>query len=249
MICISIISHGHGTMVEALVAELLVCPEIGTVLVTKNIPESLSLPQDARIQIIDNMTPAGFSANHNRAFTFCTLPYFCPLNPDITLQGNPFPLLLKAMEEAGAAVAAPLIKNSKGQVEDSIRPFPTIRSLLLKALLLSNNSYAVQEGSPAFYPEWVAGMFMLFHSSDFKRLGGFDAGFFLYYEDVDICVRVWKEGMKVIACPTVSIVHDARRASHKDIAHMWLHMGSMFRYFLKHWQRLPSLPLHSGNLI
>jgi len=242
MISVSIISHGHGTMVEALVAELLACPEIGQVLVTKNIPEPLSLPQDARLLMIDNMVPAGFSANHNRAFAYCTLPYFCPLNPDIRLRGNPFPGLLTALEDTGAALASPLIKNSSGEVEDSMRPFPTMRSLLLKALHLSENRYTIQEGSAVFYPEWIAGMFMLFRSPDFKQLGGFDAGFFLYYEDVDICIRAWKKSMKVMACPAVSVVHDAQRASHRNIMHMGLHLESMLRYFLKHWHRLPSLP-------
>jgi len=242
MIFISIISHGHGKMVAALVAELLECPEIGKIVVTKNIPESLQLPQDSRIMVTENAGPAGFAANHNAAFRHCALRYFCPLNPDIQLLGNPFPSLLTAIEEGNAAVVAPLVKNPLGVVEDSLRPFPTIRSLLSKALVLSDNCYKIKDFQTVFYPEWVAGMFMLFRSADYRQLGGFDSRFFLYYEDVDICARAWKSGMKVMACPSVYVVHDAQRASHRNIFHMWLHLQSMVRYFLKHWLRLPSLP-------
>jgi hypothetical protein len=236
------VSHHHGAMVERLVAKLLDFPEIGQVIVTRNIPESMTLSQDERILSIENSTPAGFAANQNEAFRHCTLPFFCPLNPDIQLQGNPFPSLLAAMIESGAALAAPLIKNPSGEIEDSMRSFPTVRSLLSKALGFSDGRYKVRGNQTVFYPEWVAGMFMLFRSVDFRQLGGFDTQFFLYYEDVDICARTWKAGMKVLACPAVSVIHDAQRESHKNVQFMAWHLTSMARYFYKHWGRLPVLP-------
>ncbi len=241
-ISISIISHGHGSMVERLVADLLDCPEIGQVVLTCNVPETLTLPHDDRIMTLDNIVPTGFAANHNAAFRHCFLPYFCPLNPDIQLPKNPFPSLLIALQKTGAALVAPLVRNLSGDVEDSMRPFPTIRSLLMKAMCLSDCRYTIKDEKNAFYPEWVAGMFMLFRSADFRQLGGFDTRFFLYYEDVDICARAWKAGMKVLACPFVSVVHDARRESRRNVCYMYWHLTSMARYFLKYWKRLPSLP-------
>lgn len=80
---------------------------------------------------------------------------------------------------------------------------------------------------------------MLFRSEDFRRLQGFDEKFFLYYEDVDICARAWKSGMKVLACPSVSVIHDAQRASRRNLQHMKWHAASMMRYFWKHAGRLP----------
>ena len=56
-------------------------------------------------------------------------------------------------------------------------------------------------------------MFMLVRSADYMAVGGFDEGFFLYYEDVDICARLWRSGRKVVICPEAIVVHDARRAS------------------------------------
>lgn len=229
-------------MVERLVSTLLDCPEVGQIIVTRNIPESLTLPKDTRIHLIDNPCPAGFGANHNAAFRQCNQPCFCPLNPDIQFENNPFPLLLAAMEEAGAVVAAPLVRNSLGDVEDNIRTFPTMRSLLSKALGVSDGRCLLSGDSPIFFPEWVAGMFMLFRSDAFKQLRGFDERFFLYYEDVDICVRAWKAGMKVIACPFVSVVHDAQRDSHRNVRYMRWHLASMIRYFLKYCGRLPGVP-------
>lgn len=239
MIAVSVVSHGHGLMVERLVESLLGFSEVTQILITLNIPESLNLPRSPRIAIISNPLPKGFGANHNAAFGYCQQPYFAPLNPDIEFQENPFPKLLLAMGEAGVALIAPMVKATDGSVEDSVRYFPTFRSLIRKMAGGSEGRYHFEAGQESFYPEWVAGMFMLFRSQDFSRLSGFDEKFFLYYEDVDICVRAWKKNMKVKVCPEVGVVHDAQRDSHSSFRHLRWHLASMARYFLKHWGRLP----------
>ncbi len=239
MIAVSIVSHAHGAMVVRLVSSLLEYPEVAQIIVTRNIPEILELPADARITLIDNASPKGFGANHNAAFKHCCQPYFCPLNPDIELIADPFPQMLGLLErDESVALAAPAVLSPSGALEDSVRYFPTIASLVRKLLSGADGRYSVTLGQPPFSPEWVAGMFMLFRSQNYSRLGGFDERFFLYYEDVDICVRAWKAGMGVVVCPSVTVVHDARRDSHRSFRHLRWHLTSMARYFLKHWGRL-----------
>jgi hypothetical protein len=82
-------------------------------------------------------------------------------------------------------------------------------------------------------------MFMLFRAEAFQDIGGFNEEFFLYYEDVDICARLWKAGWKVVLHPGVSVIHDAQRASRHNPRHMAWHLSSMARYFWKHSGRLP----------
>lgn len=226
-------------MVERLIKSLLACGEVAQIIVTRNIPELLEIPTNHRITVLDNKLPKGFGENHNAAFQYCKQPFFCPLNPDIALQGNPFPVLMTEMEKSGASIAAPLVLAPAGSVEDSVRHFPTLRSLARKICGGGDGRYDLKLNDPMFFPEWVAGMFVLFRSADYKRLEGFDQGYFLYYEDVDICVRAWKAGMKIVACPSVAVVHDARRDSHRRFRHLRWHLASMGRYFLKHWCRLP----------
>jgi hypothetical protein len=114
--------------------------------------------------------------------------------------------------------------------------------LFAKLLWRSDRRYVVKQEDGPFYPEWVAGMFMLFRREAFARLGGFDEGFFLYYEDVDICVRAWRQSLPVLVCPGVAVVHDARRDSHRSLRHLRWHLASIGRYFCKHWGRLPKVP-------
>lgn len=241
MIAVSIVSHAHGAMVERLVAGLLAFSEVQQIIVTRNVPESHNLPDDARIVVIDNAVPAGFGANHNAAFARCFQQYFCPLNPDVEFCSNPFPALVDVMGRRRAAVVAPLVKSPTGAIEDSIRHFPTPRSLLMKALGGSDGRYSVVDGQEEFFAAWVAGMFMLFRCEDYARLGGFDEHFFLYYEDVDICARAWQCGMRVLACPQVAVVHDARRQSRRSVRHLRWHCASMWRYLRKYWRRWPTV--------
>lgn len=239
MITISIISHGHGEMLVGLVSSLLRFSEVRQIIITFNILENIVLPIDSRIHVVNNVAPKGFGMNHNAAFFLATQPFFCPLNPDVKIFENPFPALLDALIDKNFAIAAPLVVSQAGQVEDSIRRFPTLGLLLAKAFLGKDGRYSVSSGQVDFFPEWVAGMFMLFRGSCFAELGGFDERFYLYYEDVDICVRVWRSGLQIVACPSVFVVHDARRESHRRLRYLRWHLASMFRYFLKHWGRLP----------
>jgi N-acetylglucosaminyl-diphospho-decaprenol L-rhamnosyltransferase len=244
MISISIVSHGHAEYVDNLLLRLAeFYAEIDfEVILTKNIPEqntidfsNLPFP----IILIQNPCAKGFGSNHNAAFKCCHGKWFCVMNPDVVLNDNPFPLLLRELMVADAAVIAPATLAPTGEIEDSVRHFPNLRSLFSKFSGFSDGCYRFGIKDPTFSPDWVAGMFMLFHSVDFERINGFDEKFFLYYEDVDICARLWKAGRPVMACPKVTIVHDARRTSRKNLRYMRWHVASMIRYFWKHWGRLP----------
>lgn len=232
-------------MVSVLVNQLLDCSEVKGIVVTHNIPEAVYLPDDQRVSLISNLRPKGFSANHNAAFESVAgnaeCLFFCPVNPDVRLQGNPFTALLTAFNEKAAVVAAPLVVRVDGVVEDSFRRFPNLCSLFSKALGGADGRYSVVLGQPDFHPEWVAGMFMLFRTESFRQLGGFDERFFLYYEDVDICARAWKQGFKIVACPSAVVVHDARRDSRRKLRFMFWHLSSLAKYFSKHWLRLPKV--------
>lgn len=218
-------------------------PERFEIVLTKNIEEQLPFPLSDlpfRIQIVDNSKPKGFGANHNAAFRRATGEWFCVMNPDIRLEEDPFPELVAELEQYGGAVVAPVTLSVAGLCEDSIRRFPTPWSLAMKAAGVDEGLYPCVLGGNTFPADWVGGMFMLFRTTDFRKIGGFDEGFFLYYEDVDICVRLWKANRKVLACPRAQVIHVAQRASRRELRYMRWHVCSMARYFAKHWLRLPA---------
>lgn len=241
MICVSIVSHGHALMLPALVRRILDLPNVTQVIVTFNILEHAELPMDLRLQLINNSSPKGFGANHNHAFSFCRTMYFCVLNPDIIFQQDPFPRLIEDISAYKADLVAPLVLNTQGGIEDSIRYFPSLYSLFKKLVLDHKDCYPINDDRAALAPEWVAGMFMLFTAAGFVKLKGFDSKYFLYYEDVDICVRLWRLGLRLVADPSIEVIHDARRASRKNIHHMKLHIFSMLTYLIFQSWRLPNI--------
>jgi hypothetical protein len=245
VISISIVSHGQGGLVNEVLADIAQFAVAGRfeVLLTKNIPERLPFSVEDfpyPIRLVENSTPKGFGANHNAAFRLAKGEWFCVMNPDIRMPENPFPPLLKALEQQQGAVIAPAVLSPRGQVEDSVRRFPTLLSLAGKMLGRGSARYPFAVGDETFAADWVGGMFMLFRAKDYRRVGGFDEDFFLYYEDVDICARLWRCGLRVLACPKAQVIHDARRTSRRNLRYMRWHAGSMARYLGKHWLRLPN---------
>jgi hypothetical protein len=228
-ITVSIVSHGHGQMVSRLVDELQKCPEVERGVVTHNVPEDGALPHSKKVILKKNSQPIGYGANQNTAFSLAENTFFCVLNPDIQIKSNPFPELIASFSNPKVALVAPKIITPEGQVEDSVRKFPTLRSLVSKAVGGSNGTYSALNSSP----DWVAGMFMIFRSDVFREIGGFDEKFFLYYEDVDICWRLRQKGYEIKLIPSVEVIHDARRESRKNWRYARWHLASMARYLIK----------------
>ncbi|MGC1507672.1 glycosyltransferase family 2 protein, partial [Ketobacter sp.] len=240
---VSIVSHGHGGMVDSLIEKLLQYPEIDTVILTQNIPEpepTIS-SNNPRVKLIQNKSRQGYGKNHNNAASEASSPFFCVLNPDVEFGSNPFSALLSSLRKTRSSLIAPMVVNHNGILEDSVRHFPGAVSLIKKFVGVDVGEYEFDSRSNVFSPDWVAGMFMLFDVEAFREVGGFDEAYFLYYEDVDICARIWKNGMKVAFDPGVSVIHTAHRSSRRDLRFMVWHASSMARYFAKHWGRLPRI--------
>jgi N-acetylglucosaminyl-diphospho-decaprenol L-rhamnosyltransferase len=228
---LSIVSHGHGLLVEALVGQLDSIPELTDVhlVVTLNQPdESLKFEQTPtqrlRLSIIRNPVPLGFGANHNNAFTRCCTPWFAILNPDLSLSSDIFSALIQTAVTRGSALVAPLVVNSLGQIEDSVRWNLTPWSLFKRKLRIRGEA-ELKDG----HFRWFAGMFYLVESRAYKDIGGFDTNYFLYCEDYDICARLHLAGHRLTFEHEIKVVHDAQRASWKSRRYLFLHMRSMWK--------------------
>ena len=232
---ISIVSHRQMELVQSLLKDLQqYCSGVSIeVILTVNVEETILFAISDYafpIRIISNETPKGFGENHNAAFRQAQGKYFCVLNPDIRLNDNPFGTLIELAQDAGIGIVAPRIVNIDGVQEDSAREFPS-RFEIIKKVFGGKSATHADTKSAITQPDWVAGMFMVIPSQIFQEIGGFDERYFLYYEDVDLCVRMTLAGYKILMCSKVSVVHNARRSSHRDLQFTRLHLVSMFRFF------------------
>lgn len=227
MICISVVSHGQGEIAARFLESLdRSAPSlVSQVIYTRNIPETATRTTGLRriaLSTIDNAQPRGFGQNHNAAFARCEQPYFCVVNPDIVLPGDPFPALCRCLEDEGLGLVAPLVTTSNLVTENTARRLYTPYELIRQKLRPRNHGES---------PDWLAGMFMLFRSEAFRAIGGFDERYFLYIEDVDICTRLRLAGWRLRQCPESSVIHDARKQSHRSLKYTTWHIAGMLRYW------------------
>ncbi len=128
-VTVSIVSHGHGSLVSSLLDDLAThCGRDIGVILTLNISESVTMGEGAYpfpVELIRNEAQKGFGANHNAAFEHCRSAYFCVLNPDIRISENPFPQLVETLRNRKVGVVAPRILDPLGNIEPSARRFPT----------------------------------------------------------------------------------------------------------------------------
>lgn len=236
LLSISVVSHGQMSLVALLMADIQKhCAGLSVDLIlTLNVEEPLTFCESDYfypINVIKNLTPKGFGANHNQAFKQANGQNFCVINPDIRLESDPFPALLTHLGKPAVGVVAPLVVGPAGELEDSVRRFPTPAIILSKVFCRRKESdYAF--ASHDIDPDWVGGMFMLFSRSVFQQLHGFDERYFLYYEDVDLCGRLRLAGYRVVVCPDSQVIHHAQRSSHRSLKFLRWHIASMLRFFL-----------------
>lgn len=233
---LSVVSHGHEPLLQRVLADLSSSEELRGVriVVTLNRADEAFEPPDSPLEILvrRNAKPQGFGANHDQAFVDCDTPWFAILNPDLRIPDSAcFAHLIKAAEaQPDMALVAPKIVNSRGDPEDALRSNLTPTSILRRRLRRTDPApeadVPARLGSP-FY--WLAGMFMLVRSDAFRAVGGFDQRYFLYCEDYDLCARLFLAGYALQPCPSVSVIHDAQRDSHRSGRHLRLHLSSLFK--------------------
>jgi N-acetylglucosaminyl-diphospho-decaprenol L-rhamnosyltransferase len=224
-VTVSVVSHDHGEMIQGLLAQL--CSTHGGwidhCIVTHNLPSAPIQPPPEgwpfRFTEVFNTEPIGFGANHNRAFTQCSSEFFCVLNPDVELSTpDLWAALVSQAEQPGTGVAYPLLMNADGTRQDNERETVTPGALLARHLL--NRRWR--------RVDWVSAAFWLVPSAVYKRMGGFDEGFFMYCEDTDFCLRVRLAGLELRRAD-VNVVHHAMRHSRKPGRHLAWHVRSLLR--------------------
>ena len=235
VLSLSIVSHGQIELVSLLLADIKMHCDAAAVevILTVNIPEHLPVTPETfpfSLTVIQNLVPQGFGRNHNQAFRQARGEFFGVINPDVRIGSDMFASLLAGLNLPSAGVVAPLVVNPLGAIENSARHFPTPLTILCKLFGRCQGADSLSGEAPVD-PDWVGGMFMLFRCDVYQQLGGFNEKYFLYYEDVDICARIWLNGLRVALIPEAKVTHEARRSSHQQAAYLLMHIRSMARFF------------------
>ena len=198
------------------------------------------------VRWVMNEENVGYARGVNRGLAEVDAEWALVLNPDIQVPPGAIDALLAVGEaRPRAGVLGPQLLNEDGSIQASARRFYTLRTLLLRRTPLGRvfpDSRSVREHLMLDFDfrseravDWVLGGAMLVRRAARERTGPLDERFFLYFEDVDWCFRMWQAGWEVLYTPASSMVHKHRRASAGGALRraFWLHMGSMISFYEK----------------
>lgn len=238
LVTISIVSHGDADKISRLLESLRMHEPLAEnfqLILTDNLKNDLPELNPAHwesLHILRNEKQLGFAENHNRAFGLATGKYFAILNPDLVFTQPLIEHLIHTLTDVSADLIAPIILDEKGIVQDSFRAMPTPYEIIRRRF----PGYRFEAMQPSedgmIHPDWMAGMFWLMPSAVYRKLGGMDKKFRLYFEDVDFCTRARLHSMKLLVDPRVQIHHDAQRSSRKSMRFLLWHTQSALKFFL-----------------
>ncbi len=183
-----------------------------------------------RLTIAMNTTNRGFATacnqgvaaidrlHKNIASTDSNHEYILLLNPDTELHGPAIQTLMRFMDKhTRVGVAGPTLFDEQGNIQHSIRRFPSVVSqamvmLKLQHLVPSFPTYRHYIAADLDYKkeqmvEQIQGACFLVRRKCWDELEGLDEHFFLWFEEVDFCKRAWDNGWEVRYLPTPGVVH------------------------------------------
>jgi N-acetylglucosaminyl-diphospho-decaprenol L-rhamnosyltransferase len=142
--------------------------------------------------------------------------------------------LERHLADPTVGAVAPALVLPSGDLQDSARWVPTPADLLLRRFT-GRQPDMVRSAEPVDV-EWVVAACLVIRRSAFEEIGGFNERFFLYFEDVDLSVRLRATGYRVRYDPTVKASHEHRAASRSSLASPATrqHFRSACRFYFGH---------------
>jgi len=175
-------------------------------------------------------------------------PAILVLNPDVRLAPDSVPAMRAAMALPGTAIVAPRVVNENGSLNRSLRREPTLsRALgLTRTGLACFSEYVDDEadyGSPRTV-DWALGAVLLVSREAHLLLGGWDASYFLYSEEVDLCLRARDLGLATRYEPRARALHIGGASGRNDKTHVMQIINRVRLYARRH--RTPAAAAYLG---
>jgi GT2 family glycosyltransferase len=247
-----VISHGHADELERSLPAL--APQVDELLVIANLPGSLPahLPEGTRV--LENAAPLSFAANANLGASQTEHELVLIANPDAVPDPDAVAILRDFMAaHPRSGVAGPRMLYSDGTWQASRRSFPTVGAtlvrrtplrLLFPPLRWQRRHYLLDdrpdEPTPA---DTMLGAFLLLRRTMLDEIGGWDSGFRMYCEDIDLNYRAARAGWERWYVPAAVVRHEYAAVIDKRFLtkHTLWHARAMLRFLRKHPERLLAL--------
>jgi N-acetylglucosaminyl-diphospho-decaprenol L-rhamnosyltransferase len=228
-----VIVHEEGPELDRCIASLE--PQVAELVVIRN--------------LVDNERPLGFAANANRGVARTTTPFVVVANPDTEAAPDAVETLSRFAEaRPRCGIAGPALVYPDGRPQPSRRRFPTVRGTIvrrtpLRRVLNADRHFYDDQPTEPVQADWMLGAFLLLRREMLDELGGFDEGFRLYGEDIDLAYRASAAGWERWYVPAARVVHAHAAVTDRTFLTrrtLW-HWRGILRFVRKHPERLKVL--------
>jgi GT2 family glycosyltransferase/lipopolysaccharide/colanic/teichoic acid biosynthesis glycosyltransferase len=198
------------------------------------------------VRLFENSSNVGLARAVNRGIREAKGHYVLVLNPDIQIRSGSLDALVAFMDShSDVGMAGAKLLNTDGSLQYSCRAFYTFWTLVLRRTFLGTlfkHSRTIQRHLMLDYDhetprevDWILGACMLTRRDALADVGPMDERFFLYFEDVDWCYRMWRGGWKVCYVPASVMTHrHARESAGSGISRQLVsHLLSLAHFYEK----------------
>lgn len=198
------------------------------------------------VQVIANQGNLGFASANNQAMRASAGRYALLLNSDTLAEPGSIERLVRfADSRPRAGLVGGLLLNPDGSFQYSFADFPSLLSELLSAsglgerlIFRSFPSYSPRRSQAIRQANVIPGACMLARREAFRQVGLMDAGYFMYSEEPDWCLRMHRAGWEIWYMPEARIRHYGGQSTRQvKLAMVEALYRSKVRFFRKHYSR------------
>jgi GT2 family glycosyltransferase len=208
--------------------------------------------QQENLTIVLSPENVGFGQGNELGISIAKGEYFLILNPDIEVTENSIQSMIRHMDEQrDIGIVGPRLKYEDGAIQDSYRRFPKALDVIIKRTALKHipifkkrlSHFLMWDKNPETIEDvdWLVGGALMIRRDSLKDLKTlFDKRFFLFFEDTDLCRRMWEQGWRVTYFPKAVMNHHHERLSEGSVLDIFtkktvrIHIASGIKYFWKY---------------
>ncbi len=192
----------------------------------------------ACVRLVQTGGNLGFGRGVNKGVAESTRPYILALNPDVVLRPNALEAMVDFLErDLTVGLVGPTLLDASGRVRASCGSRPNLAAEVCRKFLLHLvfPFLKFRRRRPAIPNAvgWVTGACFLVRRQAFEAVDGLDRAIFMYYEDVDLCLRLTRAGWQIFYLPAATGVHLGGESSRQVLEQMLLVSENSYHYFIK----------------
>ena len=251
-----VVSHESASTLEQCLQRLRAAREIAEIRVIDNASLDGTLDiiqrhaaQDPRVRFIGNPDNPGFAAGCNQGARESTAPWLAFVNPDLLVETDTLSRLRAHALSVGsdALLGVDLVDEAGVRDEAARRRDPDFGAMLRAPGRASKLAVPIRENQALQPVQAISGALMLMPRALFDRLGGFDQGYRLHAEDLDLCRRAREAGALVAVANDIRVLHVRGVSSRaRPVFVEWHKHRGLWRYFRKFESAHRGFPTRAG---